>query len=136
MSTILIVEDSQPVISLLTKKLILEGFDCEFILQTGTYSRESIVDDIIEKAPDLIILDLNMPGTGGIAILEELRHREKQIAHDEIPIVILTALDADEEEIGYLKKYAQITEFVQKPIQDIEKFITLIKDVLSKDNAS
>ncbi len=85
---------------------------------------------------DLIILDLNMPGTGGIAILEELRHRKKQIAHDEIPIVILTALDADEEKIGYLKKYARITEFVQKPIRDIELFITLIKNVLSEDNAS
>ena len=72
MSKILIIEDSQPLISLLTKKMILEGYDCEFILQSGNLSRENIVDDIFNKAPNLIILDLNMPGTGGIAVLEEL----------------------------------------------------------------
>ena len=66
--------------------MILEGYDCEFILQSGNLSRENIVDDIFNKAPNLIILDLNMPGTGGIAVLEELRHRENSFGRNEIPV--------------------------------------------------
>ena len=134
MSKIVIIEDSQPLISLLTKKFILEGHDCEFILQTGNLSRENIIDDVISKDPNLIILDLNMPGTGGIAVLEELRHRENSTGRSEIPVIILTALDADAEDVGYLKEIARVTEFVQKPIRDIKAFLTLVGTIVS--NAS
>jgi len=127
MSKILIIEDSQPFISLLTKKLILAGFDCEFILQSGNLTREEVADQILGKAPDLIILDLNMPGAGGIAVLEELRFREKELNLGSIPVIILTALDADKRDIEYLKLNAQVAEFVQKPLQDFTAFISLIK---------
>lgn len=123
MSKILIIEDSQPIISLLTKKIILAGYDCEFVLQTGNLSREDIVDQIIEKNPDLIILDLNMPGAGGIAVLEALRFKEKEMQKIDYPIIILTALEADQSDIEYLKSNAKIADFVQKPITNIPGFI-------------
>ena len=130
MSKILIIEDSQPIISLLTKKIVLAGYDCEFVLQTGNLSREDIVDQIIEKNPDLIILDLNMPGAGGIAVLEALRFKEKEMQKIGYPIIILTALDADQSDIEYLKSKAKIADFVQKPITNIPGFIkTLSKHI-------
>jgi DNA-binding response OmpR family regulator len=132
MNKIIIIEDSQPVISLLTKKLILAGFDCEFIFQSGMLTREEIVNQIFEKIPDLLILDLNMPGAGGIAVLEELRFKEKELNRDAIPIIILTALDADKRDIEYLKKNASVAEFVQKPLTDFQTFIELIKKHLKQ----
>jgi len=106
MSKVLIVEDSQPLVTLLMKRFIVAGIDCEFIFQSGELSREEIVNEIYDKQPDLIILDLKMPGTGGIAVLEELRHREKETEHPGFPLVILTALKADKREIELLKKKA------------------------------
>ncbi|MCH7783508.1 response regulator transcription factor [candidate division KSB1 bacterium] len=130
MSKILIIEDSQPLISLLTKKLILEGFDSEFVLQSGNLTREDIVEQILDKKPDLIILDLNMPGAGGIAVLEELRFKEKEQNLREFPIVILTALDADQSEIEYLKSNARIVDYVQKPIADLPAFVKSLKKLI------
>jgi len=130
MSKVLLIEDSQPLVTLLMKRFILEGIDCEFIIQTGELSREYIVDQIVEKNPGLIILDLNMPGAGGIAVLEELRFREKETHLNEFPIVILTSLQADPKEIDYLKKNAHITDFIQKPIKDISAFVKHIKRLI------
>ena len=130
MSKILIIEDSQHLISLLTKKLNLEGFDCEFVLQSGNLTREDIVEQILDKKPDLIILDLNMPGAGGIAVLEELRFKEKDQKIREFPIVILTALDADQSEIEYLKSNARIADFVQKPLTDLPAFVKSLKKLI------
>lgn len=131
MNKILIIEDSQPLISLLTKKLILEGFDCEFVLQSGNLTREDIVEQILDKNPDLIILDLNMPGAGGIAILEELRFKEKEQNLKEFPIVILTALDADQSEIELLKSNARIVDFIQKPIDNMPAFVKSLKKLIN-----
>ncbi|MFC1553022.1 response regulator transcription factor [candidate division KSB1 bacterium] len=127
MNKILIIEDSQPLISFLTKNILLNGMDCDFIFQTGDLSREEITNRIFSISPDLIILDLKMPGAGGIAILEELRFKEKEKSKEHIPVIILTALDADPEEKEYLKKYADIVEYVQKPINNIPDFINIVK---------
>ena len=131
MSKILIIEDSQPLVSLLMKRFIIEDIDCEFIVQSGDLPREEIVDQIIEKDPDLIILDLKMPGAGGIAVLEELRFREKQIKIKSFPIVILTALHADQKEINILKKNARIVDFINKPIENIAAFVERVKTFLN-----
>ena len=132
MSLVLIVEDSQPLISLLTKKIILAGLDCEFILQTGALTRTEVAEQIIDKDPDILILDLNMPNAGGIAVLEELRYKEKELQREEIPVIILTAMDADQQEIEYLKKKASLVEFAHKPITNMPAFIELVQQTVSK----
>lgn len=84
----------------------------------------------IEKNPDLIILDLKMPGAGGIAVLEALRLKEKKMQKIGYPIIILTASDADQSDIEYLKSNAKIADFVQKPITNIPGFVkTLSKHI-------
>ncbi|MCP4726667.1 MAG: response regulator [bacterium] len=130
MKKILIIEDSQAMINLLMKRFIKEGLESEFIYQPGNLSREEIVDLIIGINPSLIILDLKMPGVGGIAILEELQFMGKDLDHIEIPIVILTALQADESEIEFLKNNARVVDFVNKPIEDMNSFIQKIKVIL------
>ncbi len=130
MKRLLIIEDSQPMINLLMKKFLSEGFDCEFIYQSGDLSREDIANRIIEYSPDLLFLDLNMPGAGGIAVLEELKFREKENKLTAIPVFILTALKADENEIEYLKKNALVIEYINKPISDIDALIGKTKEFL------
>ncbi len=130
MSKILIIEDSQPLVAILTKKIILSGIDCEFIIQTGKLSREEIASQILDIAPDLILLDLQMPGTGGMSVLEELRSTEKRDGTETIPVIIFTAMDADQSEVEFLKKNASVAAFMQKPITDYNEFITSIKEHL------
>lgn len=132
MSGVLIIEDSQPLITLFIKKFTLKGIDCDFILQTGELTREDIVDKIYESDPELIILDLKMPGSGGIAVLEELRHRERESGGPAYPLVILTALKADRNDIEFLKKEAKVVDFITKPITNIDGFIDRINDILNE----
>jgi len=65
-----------------------------------------------EKSPDLIILDLHMPGLDGFGVLEELR-REAQFARTPIMALTASAMHGDRERalsIGF-------TGYVTKPIR-------------------
>lgn len=82
--------------------------------------------------PDLIWLDLNLPGMSGQEILQEIR-RDRSIKH--IPVVVLTTSDADEDilksyQLGancYVQKPVGIAEF-QQMLSSIENFwFTVVK---------
>jgi DNA-binding response OmpR family regulator len=77
---ILVVEDDAPIASLLVRGLKTAGFDVEL----------SVRGDLAQELPlkqrfDLIVLDWNLPGTSGDALLAHWRHR---IA---APVIVLTA---------------------------------------------
>ena len=70
--------------------------------------------------PDLILLDLNMPGMNGIEFLGHIKTDPKLMA---IPVVVLTTSDADED---ILRSYSlHASAFVTKPV-DFEKFIDIV----------
>ncbi|MEO1289439.1 MAG: response regulator [Chloroflexota bacterium] len=76
---------------------------------TGAYSGEDGLRAVHEENPDLILLDINLPGMNGFQVLEQLRC---QACFDHIPIIALTAnaMYGDREHIlnadfdGYLAK--------------------------------
>jgi len=77
---ILVVEDDAPIASMLVRGLKTAGFDVEL----------SVRGDLAQELPlkqrfDLIVLDWNLPGTSGDALLAHWRHR---IA---APVIVLTA---------------------------------------------
>ena len=80
--TILIVEDDQFMQTILKKKLISDGFK---ILEA--FNGLQGLRIAIEKTPDLILLDIIMPKTDGLLMLEELKESEKA---KNIPVIILT----------------------------------------------
>lgn len=77
---ILIVDDDEAVRLALQRSLGRAGFDVE-----SADNAFNALDQIENKDPDAILLDIKMPGMDGLGLLENLRKREI-----EIPVVILT----------------------------------------------
>ena len=84
-----------------------EGMD--FLYHRGNYSNGT-------PQPDLILLDLNMPGMGGKEFLRQVKEDEKV---KQIPVVILTTSDAERDIIDSYK--LQASGYVHKPVT-LEEF--------------
>jgi len=84
--TVLIIEDENSLLSALKAKLTTAGF-----ATLEARDGESGLDLALEKHPDLILLDIMMPHTDGIAMLDELRKDEWGKG---AKVVVLTNLDS------------------------------------------
>jgi CheY-like chemotaxis protein len=89
------------------------------------------VDLLSSSRPDLVCLDLLMPGKTGISLYSELaRH---PVLRD-IPIVILSGLAVREELPGILEQAGglpQPARFVEKPVE-IDEFLALVEEILGQ----
>jgi signal transduction histidine kinase/CheY-like chemotaxis protein/ligand-binding sensor domain-containing protein len=85
---LLLVDDDAAVHQLLETELTKEGY----VLESATSGADAL-ERAERSRPDVIILDLMMPGMSGFEVAERLRQREST-AH--IPIVVLTAKDLTE----------------------------------------
>jgi CheY-like chemotaxis protein len=89
------------------------------------YMNAAIKGDASKPMPDLILLDLNMPGMGGKEFLRRLKQTPNLA---DIPVAILTTSDMDKDIIesyrlhasGYIKKPCGLAEFqeVMKSLND------------------
>ena len=115
-STVLIVDDEHSGRETLQSVLEGEGYDL-IMAENGPQA--------IEKAklylPDVILLDVMMPGMTGFEVCERIRN-DPQVA--EIPIIILTALDDRESLLNGLKAGAD--DFISKPFDRFELRARLI----------
>lgn len=101
---IFIVED-EPEIRLELKALLENAL---YQTQT-TESFESLVDQILEAEPDLVLLDWNLPGENGDWVLSKVRARSS------VPVIFLTSrTDAMDELSGMLKG---ADDYITKPFQ-------------------
>ncbi len=80
MARIFVVEDDAPIRNEVIEVLERHGFEVSYCL---TFDR--VVDDILAARPDLVLLDLTLPGTDGQLICRELRQ------HSDIPVIVLTS---------------------------------------------
>src|ERR1035437_3452273 len=89
--TILIVEDDLHIQELLEYNLKQDGF------ATFTTTRGDLVFELIKKQrPDLILLDLMMPGLNGIEVCKKLRSQDSTA---KIPVIMVTAKGAETDKI-------------------------------------
>ncbi len=101
---ILVIEDVPEMSQLVSLYLQKDGMT----VTTASSGEEAL--EIVEKdLPDLIILDLNLPGISGFDFLKRFRKEYKTT----IPVIIVSARDADEDIINGLDIGAD--EFVTKP---------------------
>ena len=90
--------------------------------------------------PDLILLDLNMPGMGGKEFLRRIKADDEL---DTIPIVILTTSDSEEDIVesyklnaaGYIKKPVTLQGF-QQAMNDLENYWFVICKRVSRNPLS
>ena len=102
---ILVVEDEEDILELLRYNLAKEGFRV-----TGVVSGEEAVRAARSSPPDLIVLDLMLPGMDGLTVCRELKMDAKT---REAPIVILTAKGEEADIVAGLELGAD--DYIIKP---------------------
>lgn len=86
---VLVVEDDKFLRELLVRKLSAEGFDVK-----NAIDAEMAFTALSERMPDIILLDLILPGVDGFEILARIKANQKLIA---IPVIILSNLGQKED---------------------------------------
>ena len=72
-------------------------------------------------APDLILLDLNLPGMSGLSVLERIR-ADADLLH--IPVIIMTSSSAPEDVLAAYRAHAN--SFISKPVRP-DEFIDAVR---------
>ncbi len=104
---VMVVDDDTMTIQMIGKSLSAGN-----IRVTAFTSGQAVLDNIGEDLPDLILLDVNMPGLDGFETLKRLRTKSERVAS--IPVVFLTGDDDEEAEKRALRLGAM--DFIRKPI--------------------
>jgi len=102
---ILVVEDESDLQQLLRYNLEREGYQVSVCA-----SGEQALELVLENAPDLIVLDLMLPGLDGLSVCTKIRHDS---ATKSVPIVMLTAKGEEADIVVGLKLGAD--DYVTKP---------------------
>ncbi|WP_017738173.1 EAL domain-containing response regulator [Pseudomonas sp. CBZ-4] len=113
MATLLIVDDEPQVRKLLETLLQYEGYHT---LSVG--SGEEALALVAEQPPDLILLDIMMPGMDGYAVANQLKDNP---ATANIPIIMLSALSEPSARLSGLQTGAE--EFISKPVERVELWL-------------
>jgi len=119
---ILLVDDDRHLLLTLGDYLRFKNFD---VLTAA--SGEEALDALSTETPDLIILDIGMPGIGGIGFLKKLDEQNRSGA---IPTIIFTARSSMEEFFNTL----DVDDFLAKPCSE-DTIFRKIKEVLARRNA-
>lgn len=101
----LLVEDDHDIAEPLARALVREGYDVASV-GDGNLALEHVLD----APPDLIILDVGLPGMNGLDVCRHVRS-----ARPQIPILMLTARDGELEQIAGLDAGAD--DYVTKPFR-------------------
>lgn len=106
-SKVLVVDDEMITCEILMEYLNEGGFE-----NIGfAFNGEMALEKIAETAPDLVVLDIDMPVMDGFEVLAAIR---SQAAYADLPVIVQTALDTREERERILKAGATI--HVVKPV--------------------
>ncbi len=109
-STVLVIDDEADLIELVRYNLEKEGFEV-----IAAADGESGLEKARRHKPDLIVLDLMMPGLDGLAVCRALRGDERTRA---IPLIMLTAKAAETDRIVGLEMGAD--DYIVKPFSPRE----------------
>ena len=120
MAKVLLIDDDPRLQDILTKVLVKNEF--EVIIADDGNSGLQLAK---QRQPDVIILDIVMPGMDGFEVAKRLR-RDRTCAH--IPIMVLTAYAA-----AFARQSAQeagVNDFVTKPFS-LDDFVGRLKAVMA-----
>lgn len=116
---ILIVDDEPLNVKLLAAKLPPGQY-----ATIRAYNGKEALEKVAEEPPDLILLDIMMPGMNGYEVTKTLKSNPKT---RDIPVILITALDGTKDKIKGLEAGAD--EFLNKPVNTAE-FLSRVKSLL------
>ena len=102
MKRILIVEDDMALAQELSLLLTRNNYEAEYL--TGF---QDVATQILAKSPDMVLLDINLPGADGQSVLKQLRRES------EVPVIMLTSKNTEMDEVLSMSFGAD--DFVAKP---------------------
>lgn len=117
MAKILIAEDDKFLVRVYKLKLEQSGFEVTF-LESGS----NVVSVVKENKPDLLVLDLALPGIDGFEIIRTLRSDEN---YKSLPIIVLSLLKL-EKDINEAKSLGA-SEYLTKSDVEVKDVIEVIK---------
>jgi len=115
--SLLIVDDQQGV-----RRLLYEAFSDEGYQVKMASGGEEALSMVSLEMPDMILLDIKMPGMNGLETLRELRKTDP-----EVPVLMMTAY-GDLEVVETAKKYG-VKHYIIKPF-DLHEIRLLVKALL------
>jgi two-component system KDP operon response regulator KdpE len=117
-ATILVVDDEPQIRRVLRSTLSSQGY-----VITEAKTGEEAVESVRKNKPDLVLLDVNMPGMGGVEACREIRRSS------EAPIIMLTVRNAERDKVSALDAGAD--DYVVKPF-GIEELLARIRAALRR----
>ncbi|MFH1843646.1 MAG: response regulator [bacterium] len=115
---LLLVDDEEEFRLATVKTLQRRGFQV-----TEAADGEAALEILERERPDVVILDLKMPGMDGIRTLHRLR-----LLHQDLPVIILSGHGTWEDALAGIR--LEITEFLQKPV-DIDDLALLLNRLVT-----
>lgn len=116
---ILIVDDSHELLNLLKEELSSAGYRHLHSTDSVKSARQAMA----EEMPDLVILDINLPDGDGFSLFREIR------AHSDVPILFLSARDADSDRLFGLGLGAD--DYMTKPFL-MEELLLRVSGILRR----
>jgi len=116
---VLMVDDEEDFVKTLAERMKMRDLDSDVALDG-----EEALKFVQDQVPDVMVLDLKMPGIDGMEVLKRVKQ-----AYPQVQVVILTGhgSEKDEAEAKRLGAFA----YLQKPV-DIEKLIRTLKNAYKK----
>jgi diguanylate cyclase (GGDEF)-like protein len=122
-STIMMVDDATTTLKVLQAFLEDAGYQNFLPVSQPADAFQTLLDNF----PDVVLLDINMPGVSGFDILSFMRARE---AFQYTPVIVLTSSDDPETKLKALQLGA--TDFLAKPVDESELVLRLRNTLVAK----
>jgi len=117
---ILVVDDAPEVIEAVTLSFNLQWRETDVV---GAYEGDQALDMVEQESPDLVLLDIAMPGMDGYETLRRIR------GFSDVPVIMLTARDGVLDKVKGLELGAD--DYVTKPFDHLE-LLARVKAVLRR----
>ena len=121
MTLVMVVDDDQDLAEMLSIVLNDAGIDVDLVSRG-----DEVLDAFREKAPDLILLDVMLPGIDGVEVCRLIR------AQSMVPIIMLTAKGETEDVVRGLEAGAD--DYMVKPFRHASELVARVRTRLRRTN--
>ena len=105
---VLLVDDDESLLDLMEHVVKQEGFRTDRAEDGPEALRKTQA-----LSPDIIVLDMMLPGLGGYEVLRQLQ----AVGCGDIPIIIVTGRTMDREGVELIRQESNVKEFMEKPVR-------------------
>ena len=118
---VLIVDDEEELVTTLVERLQLRGINAQ-----AATNGETALKIIDEDPPQVVVLDVMMPGIGGMEILQRMKAQNLKI-----PVILLTGYGSTEQGLEGMKQGA--FDYIMKPC-DLNNLISKIREAANTND--